>query len=234
MTVDLIFRHDRFGRGGDHTSFVAQGFAAIRLTTPSENFANQHTATDTFANASVPYTTRVAKMNAAVLATLALAPKAPVVAVPRPAGRGGARGPGAGGEGGRGGDTAAAGEQGGGRGQGGRGRGGPPGPGLSRGKGYDAVARWAMPDAEPDLAGYSILIRDTTAPLWQREIYVGNVTEYTMPDTSIDDVVIGVRAIDKDGNPSLVSAYVMAPTRLVEPTAPGPPPATRPAGGGGQ
>ena len=71
-----------------------------------------------------------------------------------------------------------------------------------------------MPSPEPDLAGYSILIRDTTAPLWQREIYVGNVTEYTMPDTSIDDVVIGVRAIDKDGNPSLVSAYTMATTQM--------------------
>jgi hypothetical protein len=256
MTVDLIFRHDRFGRGGDHTSFVAQGFSAVRLTTPSENYANQHTATDTFANASVPYTTRVAKMNAAVLATLALAPKPPVVAVNRPAGgRGGGRATGAGaaGEGGRGGDTAAAGDAAGGRGQGsrggetavagdsasGRGQGGrgggrgPAGPGLTRGKGYDAVARWAMPNPEPDIAGYSLLIRDTTAPLWQREIYVGNVTEYTMPDTSIDDIVIGVRAIDKDGNPSLVSAYVMAPTRLVEP----PPPATlpaRPASGGGQ
>ena len=104
---------------------------------------------------------------------------------------------------------------------------------MSRGKGYDAVARWAMPNAEPDLAGYSVLVRDTTAPYWQREIYVGNVTEYTMPDTSIDDIVIGVRAIDKDGNPSLVSAYVMAPTRLVEP--PAATPSTRPAtGGGGQ
>jgi hypothetical protein len=244
MTVDLIFRHDRFGRGGDHTSFVAQGFPAIRLTTPSENYANQHTATDTFANASVPYTTRVAKMNAAVLATLALAPKPPVVN--RPAGgRGGGRGQSAGvtgGEGGRGGDTAAASELGG-RGQGGQtaeggrgGRGGgrgPAGPGLSRGKGYDAVARWAMPNPEPDIAGYSILIRDTTAPLWQREIYVGNVTEYTMPDTSIDDIVIGVRAIDKDGNPSLVSAYVMAPTRSVEPATP-PTNPVRPATGGGQ
>jgi Peptidase family M28 len=211
MTVDLIFRHDRFGRGSDHTSFVAQGFAAVRLTTPSENFANQHTATDTFANASVPYTARVAKMNAAVLATLALAPKPPVVAVVRPAGgtRGG--GAGAGAPGGRG------------------GRGGPPGPGLSRGKGYDAVARWTMPAPEPDLAGYAILVRDTTAPLWQREIYVGNVTEYTMPDMSIDDVVIGVRAIDKDGNPSLISAYVMAPTRMIE-TTPPPTPA-RPTGG---
>jgi len=241
MTVDLIFRHDRFGRGGDHTSFVAQGFAAVRLTTPSENYANQHTATDTFAGASVPYTTRVARMNAAVLATLALAPKPPVVA--RAVAAGGARGAGAAGGSGGGGRAAggAAGGGGGGRAAGGQGaggragRGGPPGPGLSRGNGYDAVARWTMPSPEPDLAGYAILIRDTTAPLWQREIYVGNVTEYTMPDLSIDDVVIGVRAIDKDGNPSLVSAYQMAPTRLIEANPPAPPPEQRPpAGGGGQ
>ena len=94
-----------------------------------------------------------------------------------------------------------------------------------------------MPNPEPDLAGYSILIRDTTAPLWQKEIYVGNVTEYTLPDTSIDDIVIGVRAIDKDGNPSLISAYVMAPTRLIEQTPPAGPgqPGTQPrTGGGGQ
>ncbi len=83
MTVDLVFRRDRFGRGGDHTSFNREGFAAVRLTTPSENYANQHTATDTFANASVPYATRIAKMNAAVLASLALAPKPPVVSRPR-------------------------------------------------------------------------------------------------------------------------------------------------------
>jgi acetylornithine deacetylase/succinyl-diaminopimelate desuccinylase-like protein len=245
MTVDLIFRHDRFGRGGDHSSFVAEGFTAVRLTTASENYANQHTATDTFANASVPYTTRVARMNAAVLATLALAPKPPVVAnPPRPAAAGGGGG---GARGGARGDlatgataasaaggtnpSAAAAPAGAGRG----GRGGR-GPGLSRGNGYDAVMRWAMPNPEPDLAGYSILIRDTTSPVWQKEIYVGNVTDYTIPDLSIDDLVIGVRAIDKDGNPSLVSAYEMAPTRLIDanPPAQQRPPSTSagPAGGG--
>jgi hypothetical protein len=92
-----------------------------------------------------------------------------------------------------------------------------------------------MPNPEPDIAGYAILIRETTAPLWQKEIYVGNVTEYTMPDVSIDEVVIGVRAIDKDGNPSLVAAYTMAPTRVIEATPPAttqPRPATGAAGGG--
>ncbi len=78
MRVDMIFRADRFGRGGDHTPFNQQNYAAVRFTTPAENFANQHTATDTYANTSVSYTARVAKINAAALGSLALAPKPPV------------------------------------------------------------------------------------------------------------------------------------------------------------
>jgi hypothetical protein len=211
MTVDMIFRRDRFSRGGDHTSFVQDGFAGVRFTTSSENYANQHTATDTFANASPSYAARVAKVNAAVLASLALAPKPPVVTPPRGQGGFGGRG-GRGGAGGAGGANPPA--------------GGTPAPaltpeeqqqrrtaaanrpGLSRGKsGYDAALRWANPNPEADLAGYAVVIRDTTSPVWQREIYVGNVTEYTLPDFSIDDVVIGVKAIDKDGNQRLVSVY---------------------------
>jgi hypothetical protein len=212
MAVDLIFRRDRFGRGGDHTSFVREGFAAVRLTTPSENYANQHSATDTFANASPAYATRVTKINGAVLASLALAPKPPVVSRPRPQGVG-AGGPGAGA-----GRAAAASADAappapgaqqppaGGRAGGGRGM-----QMLARGKGYDAALRWLAPTPEPDLAGYAIVIRSTTSAFWEREIYVGNVTEYTLPGLSIDDIVIGVKAIDKDGNASLVSAYDQAP-----------------------
>jgi hypothetical protein len=228
MTVDMVFRRDRFSRGGDHNSFVQDGFAAVRFTTPSENYANQHTATDTFANASPAYATRVTKVNAAVLASLALAPKPPVVTPPR--GQGGF-----GGRGGRGANPAA-----------GAPAGGTPGttaapapvlspeeqqqrrtaaanrPGLSRGKsGYDAALRWANPNPEPDLAGYAVVIRDTTSPVWQREIYVGNVTEYTIPDFSIDDVVIGVKAIDKDGNQSLVSVYEQGGTTMPQRPADG-------------
>jgi hypothetical protein len=203
MTVDLIFRRDRFGRGGDHTSFNREGYAAVRLTTPSENYANQHTSTDTFANASVPYTTRVAKMNAAVLSSLALAPNPPTVSRPRNLERptGMVSSPASGSSTTPTVDPALARP---GLGFGAR----PLGPGLTRGKsGYDAALRWEMPNPEPDLAGYAIVIRATTSPLWEREIYVGNVSEYTIPDLSIDDVVIGVKAIDKDGNQSLVSAY---------------------------
>ena len=73
--VNLVFRHDRFGRGGDHSPFNAAGYAAIRITTPMENFSNQHTATDTFANTAPAYTALVTKVNAAGIASLALAPR---------------------------------------------------------------------------------------------------------------------------------------------------------------
>jgi hypothetical protein len=220
MTVDLVFRRDRFGRGGDHTSFNREGYAAVRLTTPSENYANQHTPTDTLSNASVPYATRVARINAAVLSSLALAPKPPVVSRPLTAGRP------------SGGPNSATASTAGRPAQ--RTAGRPLGPGLTRGKsGYDAALRWEMPKPEPDLAGFEILIRATTSSLWEREIYVGNVAEYTIPDLSIDDVVIGIQAIDKDGNQSLVSAYDLPAPNFSPAQDSGTPPATSTAGGPG-
>jgi Peptidase family M28 len=173
MQVQMVFRGDRFLRGGDHRPFVDQGFAAVRLTSASENYDNQHTITDTFANTSVPYATRAARMNASVLASLALAPAPPDLNWTW------SSGPNKGGH----------------------------EPMLTRGKsGYDAVLYW-RPNTEPDLAGYAVMMRSTTSPVWEREVWVGNVTSYTLPDVSIDDVVIGVKAVDRDGNQSVVSCY---------------------------
>ena len=42
LEVKLIYRNDRFLRGGDHTSFVNQGFSAVRLTEFNENYDHQH------------------------------------------------------------------------------------------------------------------------------------------------------------------------------------------------
>ncbi|HEV2448723.1 MAG TPA: M20/M25/M40 family metallo-hydrolase, partial [Candidatus Sulfopaludibacter sp.] len=89
MKVKAMFMQDRIGRGGDHSPFQLEGFAAVRISTPNENYANQHSATDLLENMSVPYTARVAKVNAAAAATLALAPKAPAVMSIPGAGRGG-------------------------------------------------------------------------------------------------------------------------------------------------
>jgi len=178
MKVDLIFRQDRFARGGDHSSFNAEGFPAVRLTTPSEHYANQHTATDTFANTSPAYATLVTKINAAALATLALAPRPP--STTREVKTGTYKGRIV--------------------------------PNISRGKSqYDARLRWTDEKPDPDLAGYAVTMRATTAPYWEREIYVGNATEFLMENVSIDEATFGVKAIDKDGNESLVTPYVAAP-----------------------
>ena len=42
ITVQLIYRNDRFGRGGDHTPFSREGFTAVRLTEVNENYDRTH------------------------------------------------------------------------------------------------------------------------------------------------------------------------------------------------
>lgn len=189
MTVEMVFRRDRFGRGGDHTAFNQENYAGVRFTTPNENFSNQHTATDTFANASPSYAARVTRINAAVAANMALAPSPPVTSPSQVAAR----------------STQSSGNVTPGRMQSGRRWRG--GPGLSRGSGYDAVLRWEYPDADPDLAGYVVVVRSTTANDWEREIWVGNVKEFTLKNTPIDELVFGVKAVDHDGHESPVSPY---------------------------
>ena len=216
MKVNIEFMQDRLGRGGDHTPFQLEGFAAVRLSTPNEIYANQHHATDTFENMSAPYTTRVAKINAAVMASLGLSPKAPAVMRLPGAGRGNGRGPNGAtdganpqnaqntgtGRGGRGGDAPAPQLPATGR---------SPLPMVTRGAGYDAVLQWRPAGNEAAIKGYSILLRPTTAPFWEREIYVGKVTTYTFKDVSVDDVRFGVKAIGADGTESIVSPYAYPP-----------------------
>jgi Peptidase family M28 len=212
VRINTVFMGDRLGRGGDHTPFQWEGYAAVRVSTPNEIYANQHRATDTLANMSVPYTTRVARMNLSVAASLALAPKPPIV-MPDPAARGGfGRGNGGGGaaaEGGRGSTP----ESGRGNAAGGGRR---PTPMISRGSGYDAVLRWRPAGNEDNIKGYSILLRQTTSPYWEQEMYVGKVNTYTLKDVSIDDVKFGVKAIGVDGSESLVTPYAYPPRQKVE------------------
>ena len=58
--------------------------------------------------------------------------------------------------------------------------------------------------AEPDLAGYEVLWRETTAPDWTNVIPVGDVTSVTV-DLVKDNVHIGLRAVDRDGHRSPVA-----------------------------
>jgi hypothetical protein len=82
----LIFRLDRYLRGGDHYSFNQEGFAAVRLTEYREDFTRQHQTVRTengIEYGDVPkhvdfdYVARVARLNAAVLASLASGPASP-------------------------------------------------------------------------------------------------------------------------------------------------------------
>ena len=195
MKIGTVFMGDRLGRGGDQTPFQWEGFAAVRVSTPNEIYANQHHATDTLANMSVPYTAKVAKVNLVAAASLALAPKPPVV-TPEPRAGGGRQGggaaPGAGGGGRR------------------------PTPMIARGGGYDAVLRWRAAGPEDDIRGYAIVMRATTSPYWEQEIYVGKVNTYTLKDVSIDDAKFGVKAIGVNGAESLVTSYAYPPRQKVE------------------
>jgi len=82
----LIFRLDRFLRGGDHYSFNQQGFAAVRFSEFREDFNHQHQTPRTengIEYGDLPqfvdfdYVAHVARLNAATLASLASAPPAP-------------------------------------------------------------------------------------------------------------------------------------------------------------
>ncbi len=82
----LIYRRDRFLRGGDHISFNEQGYAAVRFTEWREDFHHQHQNVRTEGGVEYgdlpkfvdfDYVADVARLNAATLATLAMSPGAP-------------------------------------------------------------------------------------------------------------------------------------------------------------
>jgi hypothetical protein len=75
--IRLMAREDRFSRGSDHSSFNALNYPAIVFRESNENFDKQHAATDTVDGVDAAYLARNARVNVAVMASLALAPQAP-------------------------------------------------------------------------------------------------------------------------------------------------------------
>ena len=129
MKVDLIYRRDRYLRGGDHFPFLDAGFAAVRMTEPSEDFRHQHQNVreengvkfgDLPEFVDFAYTADVARVNAAALASLATGPAAPQDVVME-----------------------------------------------NLFLENNTTFRWKA-NAEPTVAGYRVLWRETTAPFWQR------------------------------------------------------------------
>ena len=86
MSVMLVWRRDRYGRGGDHIPFLERGYPAVRFTEVNEDFRHQHQNIRTengIQYGDLPefvdfaYVANVARVNAASLAMLALAPSRP-------------------------------------------------------------------------------------------------------------------------------------------------------------
>ncbi|HXM35291.1 MAG TPA: fibronectin type III domain-containing protein, partial [Pyrinomonadaceae bacterium] len=81
---------------------------------------------------------------------------------------------------------------------------------LGGGLADDSLLTWDA-NKEPDIAGYEIVWRDTTSPVWTNSRFVGNVKSHTMKGMSKDNYFFGVRAVDKEGNRSPVSYPRPAP-----------------------
>jgi hypothetical protein len=77
--VRLMAREDRFGRGSDQSSFTQNGFPAVVFREANENFERQHGANDRIDGVDFGYLAQNARVNAAGVASLALAPPAPKV-----------------------------------------------------------------------------------------------------------------------------------------------------------
>ena len=72
-----VFRLDRISRGGDHSPFVALGDPGLRFSERLENYKRQHLAADVMAHVNFGYVANIARLNAATVASVALAPRMP-------------------------------------------------------------------------------------------------------------------------------------------------------------
>jgi hypothetical protein len=86
MNPKMIYRLDRFGRGGHHRPFNDEGFAGIRIMEMHENYTQQHQDIrmekgikygDTFEHVNFPYAKKLTAVNAINLASVAWAPSSP-------------------------------------------------------------------------------------------------------------------------------------------------------------
>lgn len=82
----MIYRLDRFGRGGHHRPFNDEGFTGVRIMETHENYNEQHQDVrtengieygDVIASVDFDYASKLTAVNAITLASLALAPPAP-------------------------------------------------------------------------------------------------------------------------------------------------------------
>ncbi|HEX6938407.1 MAG TPA: M28 family peptidase [Longimicrobiales bacterium] len=173
----MVYRLDRYGRGGHHRPFNDLGFPGVRIMEAHENYTRQHqtlrTETvmvkaadgtekpveihygDVIEGVNFDYAARLTGVNAITLASLAWAPPPPdsvrIRGAVRPA----------------------------------------------------ATLSWKKVDS-PHVAGYKVYWRLTTEPQWTHSRWVGDVSQFTTDGLIIDNYYFGVAAVGKDGNESVV------------------------------
>ncbi len=86
IKVDMVYRTDRYGRGGDQVPMLEAGYPAVRITEAQENYDRQHQNIrtegsraygDVLGGVDFAYLAKVTRLNVATLAALATAPAAP-------------------------------------------------------------------------------------------------------------------------------------------------------------
>lgn len=167
LDVMMIYRLDRFGRGGDHRAFNDAGFPGVRIVETLENYDRQHQDLrtengiaygDVIEAIDFPYAAKVTALNVVSLAALSLAPPPPATVT------------------------------------------------IEGAVSADTTLKWTRPSAEqaPNLAGFRVHWRLTTEPQWTHSRWVGDVTEFTLENTIIDNWFFGVSAVATDGTESPV------------------------------
>lgn len=164
MKPMMIYRLDRFGRGGHHKPFNDLGFPGVRIMETHENYNRQHQDLrtengveygDVIEKVDFGYVQKLTAVNAITLASLASAPE-------------------------------------------------PPGNVMIGGAVTSStILQWD--DSNDDhLLGYKIYWRETTAPQWQFQKWVGKVNQFTLENVIIDNFLFGVASVAKDGSESTV------------------------------
>lgn len=171
----MIYRPDRYLRGGDHESFLAEGFPAVRFTEAIENFAHQHQDPrmengtqygDLIEFVDFDYTARVARTNLASMWSAANAPAMPKnVTISEIVGF----------------------------------------PAINRETPHHDITNdskfcWNTGN-DALVAGYELVYRPTGQLQWTHSVSVADIGTVTV-DLSKDDVQFGIRAVGKDGKKS--------------------------------
>ena len=168
----MIYRLDRFGRGGHHRPFNDEGFPGVRIMETHENYNRQHQDIreedgiqygDIIDKVDFNYAARLTAVNAVTMASMAWAPPPPENVM-----IGGAVRP-------------------------------------STRLRWDAVQ-------DPELAGYKVYWRETTAAQWKYARFVpAGTRDYTLKNIVIDNYLFGVASVNKNGDESVV----VYPTTLI-------------------